>query len=108
MNNPESIFDNPLFSQTNVNKVNVFTGRDLTIDTYYFSPGQTLENNTRSDSDQCFYFFKGSGKFYLDNGSESVIDVIDGSVVYIPAGISYKIRNNNSEMVAVKSIASKI
>lgn len=103
MNNPESIFDNLMFSDSKVNKVNVFTGTDMTVDTYYFKPGQVLDYHSHLNGDQCFYFFKGNGKFYLNNGSESVIDVTEGSIVYVPAGISHKVENSNSEMIAVQS-----
>ena len=103
MNNPETIFDNLMFSDSKVNKVNVFTGTDMTIDTYYFKSGQVLDYHNHSNGDQCFYFFQGSGKFYLNNGSESVIDVKEGSIVYVPAGVSHKVENSNTEMVAVQS-----
>jgi quercetin dioxygenase-like cupin family protein len=103
MSNPESILNSPVFTDQSVNKVNVFTGNDMTVDTYYFKPNQVLDYHAHPNGDQCFYFFKGNGKFYLNNGSESSIDVASGSIVYVPAGVSHKIENSNTEMVAVQS-----
>lgn|GEM_PF-4792075 len=48
-----------------------------------------------------FFVIQGSWKFYLDNGSEEVIDVQVGSIIYIPAGIWHQLENNDSQdMVA--------
>lgn len=104
MNNPESIFHNPMFSETQVSKVNVFTGCDMTVDTFYLNPKQALDDISASNGDKCLFFFKGNGKCHLyNNNSESVIDVTEGSIVYIPSGVSCKIKNLDSPMVVVQS-----
>lgn len=91
MGKAETIFDQPQFKDSAVNKVNNFTGADLTVDTYYFKAGQVLAYHQHPEGDQTFFILKGSGKFYLDNGSESEINVIDGSIVYVPKGIWHKL-----------------
>lgn len=102
MNEVESIFENPQYKSDAVNKVNVFTGSDLTTDTYYFMPHQILEYHMHPDGDQVFIFLQGKGKFFLDNGTESVINVAQGSSVYVPSGVWHKIENSDNEMVAVQ------
>ena len=80
MNKAETVFDKPQFTENAVNKVNNFTGEDLTTDTYYFNPGQVLAYHRHPDGDQVFFILKGQGKFYLDNGTEEVIEVKEGSI----------------------------
>ncbi|WP_328812217.1 cupin domain-containing protein [Paradesulfitobacterium ferrireducens] len=106
MTNAETVFDKPQFNETRVNKVNNFTGQDLTTDTYYFKPGQVLAYHQHPEGDQVFLILKGEGKFYLDNGSEEVIDVKEGSIVYVPKGVWHKLENTGSEMVACQATKS--
>ncbi len=96
MGRAESIFDQPQFKEQGVSKVNNFTGEDLTTDTYYFRPGQVLDYHRHPEGDQVFFILQGEGKFYLDNGSESVIEVKDGSIIYVPKGIWHKLENTGS------------
>lgn len=96
----ETVFDNPQFKDDAVNKVNNFTGEDLTVDTYYFKPGQILQYHKHPKGDQVFFILKGQGSFYLDNGQEQVIEVKEGSIVYVPAGVWHKLEPKNGEMFA--------
>lgn len=91
MGKAETIFDQPQFKDNAVNKVNNFTGEDLTADTYYFKAGQVLEYHQHPEGDQIFFIMRGTGKFYLDNGSVSEIAIADGSLVYVPKGIWHKL-----------------
>ncbi|HWJ04088.1 MAG TPA: cupin domain-containing protein [Verrucomicrobiae bacterium] len=102
MGKAETVFDQPQFKQDGVNKVNNFTGEDLTTDTYYFQPGQVLEYHRHPQGDQVFFILKGAGKFYLDNGSESVLDVQDGSIIYVPKGIWHKL-DASTELIACQT-----
>lgn len=107
MNNPESIFDNPMFKEDDYNLVNAFTGNDMTIDTFFFNPSQKTDYSNSDTGDLCLLFLDGQGKCYLNNSSESSINVTRGSIVYIPKGVHYKIENGNGHMVAVKSASAK-
>lgn len=89
----ETVFQDARFSDAGVNKVNVFTGEGLTADTYYFRAGQVLEYHRHPAGDQVFVVLQGEGRFYLDNGTESVIDVAPGSLVYVPAGVWHQLQN---------------
>lgn len=102
MGKAESIFDLPQFNDNAVNKVNNFTGEDLTADTYYFKPGQVLAYHRHPGGDQIFFILKGQGKFYLDNGSEEEIDVKEGSIIYVPKGVYHKLVANG-ELIACQS-----
>jgi quercetin dioxygenase-like cupin family protein len=103
----ESVLQNLALNDDAVNKVNNFTGADLTVDTYYFNPGQILAYHRHPNGDQSFFIIKGEGKFYLDNGSESVVNVTDGSIVYVPKGVWHKLENaGNDIMVACQSTAA--
>ncbi len=100
MGKAETVFDQPQFKDDGVNKVNNFTGEDLTVDTYYFKPGQVLAYHRHPEGDQVFFILKGQGKFHLDNGSESVLEVKDGSIIYVPKGIWHKVEAVGGELIA--------
>lgn len=102
MTKTETIFDQPQFNDNAVTKVNNFTGADLTVDTYYFKAGQVLAYHQHPEGDQVFFILRGEGKFFLDNGSESEINVQDGSIVYVPKGVWHKLVAN-TEMYACQS-----
>lgn len=99
-NNVESVLLNPYYSDDKVNKVNNFTGTDLTIDTYYFKQGQILDYHRHPNGDQTFFIIKGKGKFFLNNGGESVIDVVEGSIIYVPKGVWHKLENISDILIA--------
>ncbi len=90
------------FQDGGVNKVTIFQGNDITEDTYYFKPGQVLDYHRHPNGDQIFVILKGEGKFYLDSGTEQVIDVSAGSTVFVPAGVWHKLVNGGAEMVATQ------
>ena len=96
----ETVLENPQYSPTAVNKVNNFTGEDLTTDTYYFQAGQVLQYHKHPNGDQVFFIIKGQGTFYLDNGSEAAIPIKDGSIVYVPKGVWHKITAEGGDLVA--------
>lgn len=100
MGKAESVFDQPQFKPDGVNKVNNFTGEDITADTYYFEAGQILNYHRHPEGDQVFFILKGQGKFYLDNGSESELDVKEGSIIYVPKGIWHKLEASQGQLVA--------
>ncbi|WP_425803099.1 cupin domain-containing protein [Desulfitobacterium sp. Sab5] len=102
MGKAETVFDQPQFKDNTVNKVNNFTGEDLTADTYYFKPGQILAYHRHPDGDQIFFILKGQGTFYLDNGTEEQIEVREGSIIYVPKGIYHKLEANG-ELVACQA-----
>lgn len=100
MSRAETVFQHPFFDDQTVVKVNNFTGQDLTTNTYYFKPGQTLSYQTSAGGDQVFVVLQGQGQFHLNNGQEERIDVEHGSIVYIPEGVKYKIVNTQAaEMI---------
>lgn len=94
MNTAETVFQHAAFSDQQVGKVNNFTGRDLTTNTYYFRAGQAMDYQTRPGGDQVYVVLSGQGQFYLNNGTEERIDVTTGSVVYIPTGVKYRMVNS--------------
>lgn len=102
MNDVESVLINPQYKDESAQKKNIFTGMDLTSDAYYLKPSQVVEYHKHPGGDQVFFFLKGKGKFHLDNGTEEIINVAEGSSIYVPAGIWHKITNSNDEMIAVQ------
>ncbi|MHB1654618.1 MAG: cupin domain-containing protein [Desulfitobacteriaceae bacterium] len=102
----ETVFDQPQFSDSGVNKVNNFTGIDLTADTYYFNKDQVLDYHRHPEGDQVFFILKGKGTFYLNNGSEESIPVKEGSIIYIPRGVWHKLTAEEGEMVACQATKS--
>ena len=102
----ETIFDQPQFSDAGVNKVNNFMGEDLTTDTYYFRPGQTLTYHRHPTGDQVFFILRGKGNFYLNNGSEEIIPVEEGSIVYIPKGVWHQLEAIGGDVVACQATRS--
>ncbi|PWK13795.1 cupin domain-containing protein [Tumebacillus permanentifrigoris] len=103
MNRAETVFQNPAFDESQVGKVNNFTGADLTTNTYYFRPGQTMNYQGTRPGDQVYVCLSGSGQFYLNNGTEEVIDVASGSIVYVPSGVQARMVNNGeSELICTE------
>lgn len=96
----ETVLENPQYSENAVNKVNNFTGEDLTTDTYYFKKDQVLNYHKHPQGDQVFFIIKGQGTFYLDNGSEEAIPVKDGSIIYVPKSVWHKLVAEGGDMVA--------
>jgi mannose-6-phosphate isomerase-like protein (cupin superfamily) len=102
-NRAETVFQHPVYSEQGVGKINNFTGADLTTNTYYFKPGQSIDYRTAQGGDQVYVVLIGNGQFCLNNGSEEMIDVAPGSVVYVPIGVQYKVVNNGgAEMVCTE------
>jgi mannose-6-phosphate isomerase-like protein (cupin superfamily) len=97
MNRAETVFNNPAFTESQVGKVNNFTGADLTTNTYYFRPGQAMNYQGTRPGDQVYVCLSGSGQFHLNNGTEEVVDVAPGSIMYVPTGVSCKIINNGQD-----------
>lgn len=97
MNRAETVFQNPAFSDGSFSKVNNFTGADLSTNTYYFKAGQGTDYQSGSAGDQVYVVLSGQGQFYLNNGIEESIDVLPGSIVYIPTGVSYKMVNSGQQ-----------
>ncbi|NPV27393.1 MAG: cupin domain-containing protein [Firmicutes bacterium] len=106
MGKAETVFLNPQFSDQSANKVNNFTGEDLTADTYYFKSGQVLPYHRHPHGDQVFFILKGEGNFYLDNGGEEVVEVNEGSIIYVPAGVWHKLENTGTELIASQVTAA--
>jgi mannose-6-phosphate isomerase-like protein (cupin superfamily) len=103
MNRAETVFQNPAYDESQVGKVNNFTGADLTTNTYYFRPGQALNYPGNRPGDQVYVCLSGTGQVYLNNGAEEVIDVAAGSIVYVPSGVSAKMVNNGaSELICTE------
>ncbi|BCJ86990.1 cupin domain-containing protein [Effusibacillus dendaii] len=96
MSKAETVFQHAVFDDRSVSKVNNFTGHDLTTNTYYFKPGQSMGYQSTAGGDQVYVVLQGEGQFYLNNGQEETIDVESGSIMYIPKGVSFKIVNNQS------------
>jgi len=94
MNRAETVFQHPAFDEQAVGKINNFTGADLTTNTYYFRPGQTMTYHAQHAGDHVYVVLSGQGQFYLNNGMEAVIDVAPGSIVYVPTGVSYRAVNS--------------
>lgn len=100
MTKAETVFQHAEYDDRFVAKVNNFTGLNLTTNTFYFKPGQSLGYQAPAGGDEVFVVLQGQGQFYLNNGQEEAIDVENGSIVYIPNGVKYKIVNAHStEMV---------
>jgi mannose-6-phosphate isomerase-like protein (cupin superfamily) len=100
MNRAETVFQNPGFQEDTVGKINNFTGAHLTANTYYFRPGQMTNYQTPRQGDEVFIVLQGQGQFHLNNGSEEVIDVASGSIIYVPTGVKYKaVNSGQTDMV---------
>ncbi|GAX91323.1 cupin domain-containing protein [Effusibacillus lacus] len=96
MSKAETVFQHAVFDDHSVSKVNNFTGQDLTTNTYYFKPGQSMGYMTPLGGDEVFVVLQGQGQFHLNNGQEETIEVEPGSIMYIPAGVKYKISNTHA------------
>ncbi|GAB7388928.1 hypothetical protein BSNK01_27660 [Bacillaceae bacterium] len=99
MDTAETVFAPSYFHREQVTRVNNFTGVDLTTDTYYLDRNQVLEYQRDYERDQVFFVMEGRGHFFLDNGSEQMIDVTRGSVIYVPAGVWFRCANGEEPMI---------
>ena len=100
MSRAETVFQHAVYEEQTVSKVNNFTGQDLTANTYYFKPSQTMGYRTPASGDEVFVVLQGQGQFILNNGQEEKIDVETGSIMYIPRGVQYKISSSGTgEMI---------
>lgn len=100
-----NVLDHKAYKDDAVNKLTHFATEQMSVDTYYFNPGQVLKYHVHANSDQIFFFIEGEGKFYLNqNGQDEVIDVRPGVVVLAPAGVQHQVENTGS----VPLVASQV
>ena len=103
MSRAETVFNNPVYDDQRVGKINNFTGADLTTNTYYFRPGQQIEYPARPTGDQVYVVLSGQGQFHLNNGDESVVDVAPGSIIYVPKGVQYRaVNSGQSDLICTE------
>lgn len=99
-----NILASPAFTSGAVNKVANVAGNDITADTYYFEPGQVLAYHRHPKGEQIFFILQGHGQFYLDDGSEKVIEATEGTVILVPTGVWHKLVNSQeSRMIAAQA-----
>lgn len=98
-----NIYDHPQYNENAVAKIPTVKGNDITSEVYYFKPGQILAYHRHPSGDQIFYILKGTGTFYLDDGTERALPVRDGAAIIAPAGVWHQLVNDNqAEMVAIQ------
>ena len=79
------------FKDDAVNKVSKIKTDAIGQDTYYFKPGQVLDWHRHPTGDQVFFVHEGTGKYFLDAGSEESTDITLGSVMLAPKNVWHKI-----------------
>jgi quercetin dioxygenase-like cupin family protein len=97
MTHAETVFQHAVYEEQAVSRINNFTGQDLTSNTFYFKPGQTLAHQQPAGGDEVYVVLQGQGQFFLNNGMEETVNVETGSIMYIPNGIRYRIVNGPGE-----------
>ncbi|MDD5721153.1 MAG: cupin domain-containing protein [Candidatus Pacebacteria bacterium] len=77
---------------TNFRKV-LYTAKHCQLVLMSLKPNEEIGMEVHTDNDQFFRFEKGMGKVFID-GNE--YDVMDGSVIIVPAGAEHNVVNTSS------------
>jgi quercetin dioxygenase-like cupin family protein len=84
-----------------VAKVTLLKTDNITLDVYYYKPGQALGYHRHPTGDQMFTVIAGKGTFKIDGGSEESIEVSPGSTFLAPANTWHDlIDSGDGELVA--------
>lgn len=70
-----------------VAKVTILKTDAITLDVYYYKPGQALGYHRHPTGDQMFTVIAGTGTFKTDDGGEESLDVSPGSTFLAPANV---------------------
>lgn len=110
-----NVFQDRRFTGINIARVQNVRGSQLSVETYYFKPGQSLRYHRHPDSEQAFIFFSGEGVFYLDSSAdggnsleqvgETTIAVKPGSIVLAPAGVWHSLANTGGGELIVAEVS---
>ena len=82
------------FSETKMNKVNLYESAKLFCDVYCLLPGQSQKPHTHDDNDKIYYALTGTCHVQL--GEES-LRIEPGQVAVAPAGQIHGVENRSDE-----------
>jgi len=102
-----NVLDKLQMQEGNLAKIVNIKTEQIGADTYYFHPGQVLAYHQHPHSDQVFFIISGTGKFYLDDGTEKIFDVSPGTIVLAPKGVWHQLINTGNEPL-IASQATKL
>lgn len=79
------------FNSDGVGKVTYVKGEQVSADTYYFRPGQSLGYHRHPEGDQIFFVHEGEGTFSLDDGAVETVALRPGVIVLAPKGVWHNV-----------------
>lgn len=95
------------WKEDSVPKVTLMKTDKLSLDVYYFNPGQSLGYHRHPEGDQIFTVIEGEGTFYLKDEDEEVIEVGPGSVFLAPVNVWHDLRNTGSGRLIAQQVTKQ-
>lgn len=87
-----------------VKKIVLAATEELSVDVYYFAPGQVLAYHKHPTGDQVFTIIQGEGRFHLDPGTEVTREVQAGDVILVPKDTWHQLVNRGADsLIAIQS-----
>lgn len=72
--------------------------KDLIFGVAKLDPGQVHLLHHHDNAAELYYVSEGTGKFTLD---DEIIDGTPGTVIYLPAGVKHRIKNDGSQTLVI-------
>jgi len=95
------------WKEDSVPKVTLVKTDKLSLDVYYFNPGQRLGYHRHPEGDQIFTVIEGEGTFYLKDKEEETIQVKPGSVFLAPLNVWHDLHNTGSGKLVAQQVTKQ-
>lgn len=94
-------------SNESTKKITHFKTNDLTLETYYFLPGQIVDYHKHPNGNQILIVLQGKGVFYTnndDNTNEKATNIKEGDYILVVQNVWHKIVNNSNNILILTQI----
>ncbi|MFW2331616.1 MAG: cupin domain-containing protein [Nitrospinota bacterium] len=102
-----NINDSATWSDSELPKVSIVKTDNISLDVYYFKPGQKIKYHRHPTGDQIFTVIEGTGKFYLDDNAEETIDVKAGDTFVAPKNVWHDLVNTGSSNLIAQQVTEQ-
>ncbi|MBI4665337.1 MAG: cupin domain-containing protein [Nitrospinae bacterium] len=102
-----NIFSSAEWKEDSVPKLTLCKTDVVTLDVYYFKPGQRLGYHRHPTGDQIFTVLEGEGTFYLDESGEEKLTVKPGSTFVAPANVWHDLHNTSGNNLVAQQVTKQ-